>query len=147
MTDTTQPIVLCNWCGLPCNLEPEPWDRPLGLIRAEVGGGYPSTPGNGSGALDDGVGYRFSLCEFCLDHLFGKFKIPVETFDPMIPYKRRPGESLDDAMKRTNGFVSLGPAREQDPWEDATTRVLRDDWRAMKAQFFAAKAERDRNRR
>lgn len=63
-------------CSLGCD---SPAGGPHGLIRAFVTGGYESTPGNGHGALDDGDTFTFSLCEFCLDWLFGRFVVPVET--------------------------------------------------------------------
>lgn len=78
--------ILCNLCGQSCSIEPEQMGGGLcGLINAKVSGGYHSTPGNGSGALDDGVEYKFSLCEFCLDWLFSSFVIPVEVNDGYDP--------------------------------------------------------------
>jgi len=76
---------LCNLCGLPCWVDhpgvPDSVDTEtnMGLIGAEVSGGYESTPGNGYGALDDLVTYSFSLCEFCLDWLFRRCVIPPTT--------------------------------------------------------------------
>lgn len=104
----------CNFCGLSCNLLSENDDPPVspimtksGLINAEVYGNYFSTPGNGEGALDDSTFYKFSLCEFCLDHLFQKFKIP--------PIVTSDGE--------TEPFVS------------ANERINKDEWRKMKREF------------
>jgi hypothetical protein len=114
----------CNLCGEPCALgtSRETYDGQLaqgGLLDAKVTGGYESTPGNGSGALDDMTRYGFSLCEFCLDWLFQQFKIPVKTDDYMT----------DDQF--------LPPA-EQKPlpaWKSAAQRVEEDDWRRFKEEF------------
>lgn len=102
---------LCNLCGLSCML----YDRGTpfelgGLIRKTVDGGYESTPGNGSGALDDMTGYTFSLCEFCLDWLFAQFVIPVAL------------EDVDNPEYR-------------ETWRPAAERVATDDWRRMKTEF------------
>jgi hypothetical protein len=101
----------CNLCGLSCALG-DP-DHPAydmgGLINARVSGGYESTPGNGRGALDDCTSYSFSLCEFCLDWLFMKFKKPVQ------------------AASYTSA--------ETEVWQPAVVRVVRDDWRKMKDEF------------
>lgn len=74
---------VCNMCGLECQIKfeengevnenSEIYNSILTDFAAS--GGYDSTPANGYGALDDGSNYSFSLCEFCLDHLFEKFKI------------------------------------------------------------------------
>lgn len=133
----------CNLCGLSIRLAPAPWDQPLGLVQTEVVGGYPSTPGNGSGALDDCTGYRFSLCEFCLDWLFVQFVIPVETLDPMRALTLRPDETIEEAMKRTGGFVSLGQRPPPDPWRSAEERVRTEAWREMKERFLNEKQRRD----
>lgn len=73
----------CNMCGLESKIRSEQdgevnensiiYNSILNDFAAN--GGYDSTPANGYGALDDGSTYSFSLCEFCLDHLFQKFKI------------------------------------------------------------------------
>src|ERR1019366_5215399 len=76
---------LCNWCVMTCNLPQDSKEQErggcrvdaYGLVDAVVIGGYFSTPGNGCGAFDDCTNHRFSLCEFCLNHLFRLFKIPV----------------------------------------------------------------------
>jgi hypothetical protein len=108
-----EPDVLCNMCGLTCMLgDPELRDKG-GLIKADVTGGYSSTAGNGEGALDDGDRYTFSLCEFCLDHIFSNFKIPVEAGSYMY--------SDDEARV-------FCPASE---------RVAEDFWRKGKEKFFA----------
>lgn len=105
--------VLCNLCGHSCSLTAPDRVEQGGLIRARVCGGYESTPGNGSGALDDSTAYTFSLCEFCLDWLFGQFKIPVATTDYM----------RNDAP--------------DEPWRPAAERVASDEWRSMKGKFMA----------
>jgi len=113
--------VLCNLCGQSCTLEPGPLGGgQCGLIDAEVSGGYNSTPGNGSGALDDGVKYKFSLCEFCLDWLFWAFVIPVEVKD-------------GDAPPMT--------------WKPAMQRASEDKWRQQKERFYAAFRLHEGNRR
>jgi hypothetical protein len=119
---------LCNLCGLTCLLGPptlangrkNEGHRASGLIAAEVRGGYESTPGNGSGALDDGTSYTFNICEFCLDWLFDKFIIPVTVVDS------NGGESLDD--------------------RSAARRVLEDEWR-KKSEFFVESNRRNARRR
>ena len=113
----------CNLCGLPCgspSSNPQQWSE-QGLLDAHVCGGYDSTPGNGEGALDDMMEYRFSMCEFCLDWLFGKFQIPVTVRD----------------------YIA-GETRE--PWRPAAQRVLEDDWRRMKEQFTAEYERRKKAR-
>lgn len=73
----------CNMCGLECQIKFEQNGEVTKnseicnsiLSDFTVSGGYDSTPANGYGALDDGSTYTFSLCEFCLDNLFQKFKI------------------------------------------------------------------------
>jgi hypothetical protein len=115
MTQPDQKEILCNLCGESCALESsDPNDRIEfgGLLNQLVMGGYFSTPGNGSGALDDFVSYHFSLCEFCLDWLFGQFKIVPTTDDP-----------TDTNYK--------------EPWRPATQRVKEDDWRNQKDKFYA----------
>lgn len=117
MTQNKYAEVLCNWCGHPCNLGP--WNIPHGLVNVEVRGGFSSTPGNGFGALDDSNGYHFSLCEFCLDYLFGQFKIHV-------------------AVTTLEG--------EREPWIPASVRVDRDEWRKSKTRFHMEKDQRDSDR-
>ncbi len=80
--------------------------------------------------------HRFSLCEFCLDWLFGRFVVPVAVDDPMNDYVLRPGETTDEGMARM-GCVRLAPRREEPPWRPAAERVKDDDWRKGKAEFFA----------
>lgn len=103
--EITQPDLLCNLCGLTCLIEEQ--DYGLHMVAT---GGYHSTPGNGSGALDDCTKYKFSLCEFCLDWLFGKFQLPV------------------DSISYINGELVH--------WAPAEERVNRDDWRQFKKEFF-----------
>ncbi len=111
--------VLCNMCGQSCTLEPGPLGGgQCGLINADVRGSYNSTPGNGSGALDDGVNYKFSLCEFCLDWLFWAFVIPVEL----------------------QGDVSS-------TWKPAITRVMSEKWRQNKDKFYEEWQRRENCRR
>lgn len=139
-TETRDP---CNLCGLSLRLAPAPEDETLGLVKVAVVGGYPSTPGNGSGALDDGTGYRFSLCEFCLDWLFGQFTIPVETFDVKVGFTLKEDETIDQAMDRTGGFVFLAAGPSPEPWRPAAERVRDDAWRKMRERFANEKLRRD----
>jgi hypothetical protein len=115
-------VVLCNLCGLPCNLIDECDDSAHGLIECVVRGGYSSTPGNGAGALDDMTSYKFSLCEFCLDWLFTQCKIVPLVCD----------RTLDEDLPG-----------DQQTWRPAAQRVQEDEWRGMKDKFFA-EAERRR---
>ena len=63
--------ILCNLCGESmCPLGTEFEQDPLGLINAQVTGGYFSDH------LLDLNTYQFSLCEKCLRHIFMKCKIP-----------------------------------------------------------------------
>lgn len=110
----------CNLCGLSCNLNS---NHPSGLLFAEAVGGYDSTPGNGYGALDDGNVYTFSLCEFCLDWLFGKFRIPVTVRDYHT--------------------------EEVQEWQPAEVRVRNDPSLDQKSclHFFSEKVKRDQIRK
>jgi hypothetical protein len=128
----------CNLCGLSCNLKN--WG-PEGLIDAVVIGGYESTPGNGSGALDDMTRYRFSICEFCLDWLFTKFRIPVVVDDPMNDYLLDDGETIEEGLERM-GVVQILERPQPNPWRPAAQRVAEDDWRKMKDEFYAEAARR-----
>lgn len=112
---------LCNLCGLTTYVGPagQGCSGPSGLLHAKVTGGYESTPGNGSGALDDLSRYTFSLCEWCLDWLFQRFVIPVTEEDYMSPEMTLP------------------------PWKPAEERILEDEWRRQKKVFFQEKAVRD----
>lgn len=105
------PETICNMCGESCSLSDDK-DCPSfgGLINQVVSGGYNSTPGNGNGALDDTVDYKFSLCEFCLDWLFTTFKIA-----PTV-YQYTDGE-----------YFEFKPAGE---------RVATDEWRKQKSKFL-----------
>jgi hypothetical protein len=107
---------LCNLCG--CSLILEPNTAPEGLVGAEINGGFHSTPGNGSGALDDATKYKFSLCEFCLDWLFKKFRLPPKV-------------------------VAYGEVEEYRP---ADQRVAEDEWRRMKDTYYAEAARRNQLR-
>jgi hypothetical protein len=112
---------LCNLCGLTLKLigPASDFNEISGLVDCKVSGGYDSTPGNGEGALDDTMEYKFSLCEFCLDWLFCQFQIPVEVSDYWIP-------PTSSDFKPT-----------QFDWIPAKDRVNNDDWRKMKKKFFA----------
>lgn len=114
---------LCNLCGLTCVLgcDDHPCKGPHGLINKVIMGGYESTAGNGHGALDDITSYRFSLCEFCLDWLFGQFRIPVMQGEYM---------AFDNII-----------TGEGEVWRPAAQRVAEDEWRSMKKEF---QAEHDR---
>jgi hypothetical protein len=116
--------VACNMCGLSCMLteSESPAGGLHGLINEEVYGGYLSTPGNGHGALDDLTRYTFSLCEFCLDWLFSKFKVPV---------------SIDDYVNSE---------KQSQNWSPAIERVTNDDWRKMKEEFIKEHDKRARAR-
>jgi len=116
--------VLCNMCGLSCDLPTGPLDNPKGdahgLIEQEVLGHYASTPGNGHGALDDTTAYKFSLCEWCLDWLFDQFKVP-----PTVREWRFDGG---------RGEVQA--------WRPASERVAEDEWRRFKSEFYAEATRR-----
>jgi hypothetical protein len=100
---------LCNLCGLSLTIGEDGWYKSnAGLIDTEVYGGFLSTPGNGYGALGDMLCYKFSLCEFCLDWLFTRFKVQVKVTDH--------GEEL--------------------PFRPAEQCVREDDWRRLKDEFF-----------
>jgi hypothetical protein len=103
---------LCNLCGEPCAFGSHP-DEPLGLIDAVVQGGEASTPGNGSGALDDLTSYTFSLCEFCLDWVFSQCRIPPEV-----------------------RVVNADPPEDIEIFRPAEQRVREDEWRTYKSDFF-----------
>lgn len=120
---------ICNLCGLSCMIGPKnsPARRNAGLIDVDVVGGYESTPGNGCGALDDTTHYRFNLCEFCLDWLFERFTIPVDS--GACRFKEFDGEKC--------------VYEKSEKWRSAAQRVLEDDWRKEKKEFFAEKAKRD----
>jgi hypothetical protein len=107
---------LCNLCGESCNFHADV-KQPDGLVDQKVVGGFDSTPGNGSGALDDTCVYTFSLCEFCLDWLFTQFKIPPEV-------------------------RCLSNYGEPEPWKPAAQRVTEDEWRKQKQRFFKEAARR-----
>jgi hypothetical protein len=104
-----EPDILCNMCGLTCRLDSEVFET-YGLIKESVMGNYASTPGNGDGALDDCSRYTFSLCEFCLDHIFSQFKIPID---------------VSDCIRN-----------ESEPFRPAAQRVTEDEWRKGKEKFF-----------
>ena len=139
--------ILCNLCGLSCVLgcQGSQARGTHGLIEALVVGGYESTPGNGHGALDDLVRYRFSLCEWCLDWLFAQFKIPVAVDDPMNDYLLAEGETAEDGLSRM-GMVQVVERERPEPWRPAERRVAEDNWRMDKVGFFEEKKLRDKAR-
>lgn len=103
---------VCNMCGESCSLghaygdgtESDPISYG-GLINCEVQGGYNSTPGNGVGALDDMTKYTFSLCEFCLDYMFGYFTIPPKVYS----YISSTEIEWQSAAQRVSGDKDNGP--------------------------------------
>jgi hypothetical protein len=99
----------CNVCGHSLRLEPN--GPRCGLVDAEVEGSYNSTPGNGSGALDDCTKYKFSICEFCIDWLFTQCRIPPEVHDMH-------GDPDSTAQ-----------------WKPAGQRVAEDEWRTHKREY------------
>lgn len=113
----------CNMCGESCELGPNesPARANCGLVNQSVSGGYESTPGNGDGALDDCTTYTFSMCEFCLDWLFSRFRVPV---------------SISSCI--------AGVADE--PWRPAAQRVSEDEWRSQKEKFRLEAARRAASR-
>jgi antitoxin HigA-1 len=125
--DEEEEEVLCNWCGETCRVVERGHPSgsvPHGLVRAQVTGGYLSTPGSGpGGALDDTTGYEFSLCEFCLDHMFSRFKTPPKLFNYMHPEET------------------------PEPFRPAEQRVREDEWRKTPELFLAEKERRDLLRR
>lgn len=69
---TTEDI-LCNKCGNSC-MDKSGYNYE-GIIEYEMRGGYGSK-------LGDMVGFRFSLCETCLEELFKTFKLnPLNPLD------------------------------------------------------------------
>jgi len=133
---------MCNLCGLSCVLGlPSPARGPHGLLDAQVIGGYESTPGNGCGAVDDMTRYTFNLCEFCLDWLFERFKVPVKTDDPMNDYMLREGESVAEGVERM-GVVRVMGHCDKPAWRPATQRVFDDEWRRDKQEFYAERDKR-----
>ena len=70
------PKILCNSCGESCEIELFPGEKEqYGLIDCRVRGGYSSS------YLEDGILYRFDICEKCLKNIFDNFKIPVSTVE------------------------------------------------------------------
>lgn len=62
--------ILCNKCGGSCKDDSDMNFE--GLLEVTIRGGYASK-------LGDMVDYTFSLCETCLEKLFGEFKLPPES--------------------------------------------------------------------
>lgn len=113
---------LCNLCGLPRWVGYTETDGELGGVAMRAEGGYYSTPGNGSGALDDMTVYCFALCEFCLDFMFSQFVIPVDVEC-----------RLDESGHKTE-------------WRPAMNRVLDRTFRPQSSDitaFVTEKARRD----
>jgi hypothetical protein len=130
---------LCNLCGLSIN-PAESSDNPLHhdfdkdhcALQAKVMGGYFSTAGNGYGALDDTTAYEFCLCEFCLDWLFSKFKLPVKLSNYM--------QSQYDDSEYDCDPSELHPVK---VWRPAKQRVEEDGWRSYKEEWFKIYNERE----
>lgn len=121
----------CNLCGYFCdNLHAKQFsfaDMKMGLIDAEVLGGYNSTPGNGDGALDDMTKYKFSLCEFCLDWLFSVFTIsPMVLEDgnvlPFVPAAKR--VASDEWRKENKEFAEEANRRHASRMKNLGNRIL-----------------------
>lgn len=75
---------LCNFCGETCVMNANNIYKDIcGLINCSVFGAFASD------LLDDETSYTFSLCEFCLEHLFSLFNIPpnVKHSDVRLSYK------------------------------------------------------------
>lgn len=116
---------VCNLCGHLCSLEDldgKVHEHHAGLQNVSVSGGYHSTAGNGFGALDDTETYTFSLCELCLDWLFSQFVVPIQVTHYM------------------------GDPEEPEPFRPADQRVHEDEWRRFKAEYFALRAARAKDR-
>lgn len=130
---------VCNLCEESCSLG---LSGPLGsdeleyggLLNVEAVGGYNSTPGNGSGTLDDMTVYKFSLCEFCLDWLFQQFKVPVSVREVMNDFLMQEDDTVDEAMAR-HDLIQLSKRPEPLPWRSAAQRVNEDEWRRFKEEF------------
>jgi hypothetical protein len=110
----------CNLCGLTCAIGENDFRSDHGLLNIYVSGGYASTPGNGHGALDDMTDYNFSLCEFCLDWLFSRFKIPVKVSEYGIG-------SDEDGLYAVHG-------KNREEWRSAKQRIEEDEWRKYKRE-------------
>jgi hypothetical protein len=104
----------CNMCGLSLMLDEPHSDGYSGIVDVEARGHYASTPGNGAGALDDMRTYKFSLCEFCVDHLMSHMVIKPRVYE-------------HDMDMNNCGYIEFRPAAQ---------RVKDDAWREMKDKFF-----------
>ena len=62
--------ITCNKCGKSCGALPGEGDAHYGLFTSVRGHYY-------SPALEDGVEYKFDICEPCLLKLFKTFKITI----------------------------------------------------------------------
>jgi hypothetical protein len=74
------------------------------------------------------VRHTFSLCEWCLDWLFTRFKLPVAVDDPMNDSLLKEGETIEQGMERV-GMVQLTRRQESSAWRPAERRVAEDEWR------------------
>jgi len=136
----------CNLCGETCGLDNDAYKDGTdnctvgGLIDQEVMGGYWSTPGNGEGALDDTIAYKFSLCEFCCDWLFSQFKIPPAMRDYMAPQ----GDGSDwGVFLFPEEAKAVDEAVRKEVFRPAEQRVREDDWREEKEEYFVEAKRRD----
>lgn len=85
----------CNWCGFTCTMNPDHANLrgSYGMINVTADGGY------GSDVLLDATRHRFSLCEYCLDHLFSQFTKPPGLEDYMSgTLLKQPWMSLVDRL-------------------------------------------------
>lgn len=83
---------LCNMCGesLCPNLMGEEDTSEYGLVDAKVEGGYYSP------ALSDCSIYKFSFCEYCLDHIFQQCVKPPQGWDYYYSNYQPIEDSLND---------------------------------------------------
>lgn len=131
---------LCNWCGMSMclwsdeeveNIGVSPY--PMGLVNQTLYGHSLSHPGIGRGTLDDDSSYTFSLCEFCLDHMFQQFKVP--------PMTSRYVHGMMDI-----GFVAAEQRVQNKIKRDAATGGNYHRLTKYIASWFKSKQERDQAR-
>ena len=91
----------CNKCGMSCKGH---IGNQLGLIEAEVSGGYDSTH------LGDGDVYRFSLCERCVKELIDSFKLHAKQGNYLFP------DELNDIDRHQYVESELTP-EEREQWK------------------------------
>lgn len=98
--------IVCNMCAQSCCNQKRK-EKPdanfmneySGLIEAVVSGGYDSE------VVGDGVAWRFSLCEGCLNQVVSKFKIPHEVKDSSLSSEFESAEKLEKRRaKLTNSY-------------------------------------------